>query len=144
MRATDDNGVQNSWQSKAYGLAGVMGIIAVMTVVSSWFFVARALDAKGGTALAYAVAISAALVGTAGCALYIYAIARGFHFWAALGLVGVLIAPTGFAYAGNLLALVAAALLVFVGVRERRRGSRQSQTLAVSANADSESARSAH
>ena len=107
--------------SKAVGFAGVMGIIAVLTVVSSWFVVARGLDAKDSHALANAVLIGAALLATAGCALYIYAIARGFHFWAALGLMGVVIAPTGFAYGGNVLALVAAALLVFVGAREHRR-----------------------
>jgi hypothetical protein len=125
MDGVQNSGVQNSLHSKAVGLAGVMGIIAVLTVVSSWFFVARGLDAKDAHILANVVLIGAALLGTAGCALYIYAIARGFHFWAALGLVGVVIAPTGFAYGGNILALVAAGLLVFVGAREHWRDSKR-------------------
>lgn len=127
MDGVQNSGVQNSLHSKAVGFAGVMGIIAVLTVVLSWFVVARGLDAKDAHTLANVVLIGAALLGTAGCALYIYAIARGFHFWAALGLLGVVLAPTGFAYVGNVLALVAAVLLVFVGTRERWRDSKRAR-----------------
>jgi hypothetical protein len=109
---------------KAAGFAGVVGIIAIITVVMSWFVVAQGLDAKGGTALGNAVVVAAALIGTAGCALYIYAIARGRLSWASLGLLGVVIAPTGFAYLGNVVALIAAVVLMAMGARENRRSSR--------------------
>jgi hypothetical protein len=129
MDRVADNGVRNSLHSKAVGFAGVMGMLAIITVAFSWFVVANGLDAKDSNALADSVLVGAATAATAGCALYLYAIACGFHFWAALGLLGVVIAPTGFAYGGNILALIAAVLLVFVGVRERGRAAKGSQIL---------------
>jgi hypothetical protein len=104
------------------GLLALEATAVTVTVTAGWLVAVEQLlrdgwIAGGGTAWLLAAAAAASLGGLAG----LLAAARGRPAWAAAGLLVAAVAPTGFAYALNLVLIALAAAEAVRGGRRRAR-----------------------